>query len=285
MDSEMKEIKLEDLIPFKGCSGRTYEGERLRQLIDSIENTGLINPITVRPAEHGMYEILCGHNRVKAVRALGHDKIRAEIRYGLSDDKALELFYDSNLNQQSFSDWSYSQRFEAVKYIERLIRENSNQGRRTDLEKETVSGTENGTCVQSRHKLTGTPKRITVRDKMSKRLGISTATLSKYRRIIKLPDDSLRSLGQLLDEKRITFQAAYLISDLRDFERKCLLEELRQYPKKVLDIEKVKKLCRKNEEKSGITYPKSKRPVKAALVSPPSSDIMTPVRRKKLLPQ
>lgn len=97
--------------------------------------------------------------------------------------------------------------------LETLIKETSRQGKRTDLEKETAIGTDNGTCVQSRHKLTEKPKRITIRDKMSNRLGISTATLSKYRRIIKLPDDLLRSLEQLLDEKRITFEAAYTIAN------------------------------------------------------------------------
>ncbi len=37
--------------------------------------------------------------------------------------------------------------------------------------------------------------------------------MSKYRRIIKLPDDLLRPLEQLLDEKRITFEAAYTIAN------------------------------------------------------------------------
>ncbi len=151
MDKEMKEIRLEDLVPFKCHSGRTYEGERLQLLMDSIENTGLINPIVVRPVNHGKYEIICGHNRVKAAKALDHDKIRAEVRYGLTDDKALKLFFDSNLNQQSFPEWNYRQKFEAVSYIETLIKDASRQGRRTDLEKD--ADTEDGTCVQSRHKL------------------------------------------------------------------------------------------------------------------------------------
>lgn len=39
----------------------------------------------------------------------------------------MELFFDSNLNQRSFLDWSYSQQFEAVKYIETLIKQTSRQ--------------------------------------------------------------------------------------------------------------------------------------------------------------
>lgn len=279
MDSEMKDIRLEDLIPFKCHSGRTYEGERLQQLMDSIEKTGLISPIIVRPVDNGKYEILCGHNRFKAVKALGHDIIRADVRYDVSDDIALELFFDSNLNQQSFWDWNYSQRFEAVKYIEAFIKENSRQGMRTDLEKKTVVGTDNGTCVQSRHKLAEKPKQDTIRDRMSKRLGISTATFSKYRRISKLPDELLQSIAQLLDEKRITFEVAYLIANLMDLDIKCLIAGIIKNPDKILDLDELKRLPHRKDEKPG-TIPVSKRALKA-LKPRPSSGIVTPVRRKK----
>ncbi|WP_304975546.1 ParB N-terminal domain-containing protein [uncultured Acetatifactor sp.] len=281
MDSELKDIRLEDLVPFKGHTGQAYKGERLQQLMDSIEKTGLISPIIVRPADNGKYEILCGHNRVKAVRTLGHDTIRADVRYKVSDDMALELFFDSNLNQQSFLDWSYSQRFEAVKYIETLIKETSRQGKRTDLEKETAIGTDNGTYVQSRHKLTEKPKRITVRDRMSKRFGISTATLSKYRRIIKLPDDLLRSLEQLLDEKRITFEAAYIIANMIDFDIEILVEGIIKNPDKILDLAILKNLPHRNDEKPGVIYPKSRKRALAALKPRPSSDVIAPVRKTK----
>lgn len=244
----MKDIRLEDLVPFKGHTGQAYKGERLQQLIDSIEKTGLISPIIVRPADNGKYEILCGHNRVKAVRTLGHNTIRADVRYKVSDDMALELFFDSNLNQQSFLDWSYSQRFEAVKYIETLIKETSRQGKRTDLEKETAIG---------------------------------TATLSKYRRIIKLPDNLLRSLEQLLDEKRITFEAAYIIANMIDFDIEILVEGIIKNPDKILDLAILKNLPHRNDEKPGVIYPRSRKRALAALKPRPSSDVIAPVRKTK----
>ena len=36
------------------------------------------------------------------MKELGRDTILADVRDGLSDDDAIELFYDNNLNQQSF---------------------------------------------------------------------------------------------------------------------------------------------------------------------------------------
>lgn len=139
---EEKNIKLEDLVNFRAHPSQTYEGKRLAQLMDSIERDGLIYPIIVRPIANGKYEILCGHNRAKAMEALGRDVIKADVRKNLSDEEATALYYDSNLNQQSFADWSYTQKIEAIKYYDTLIRNNSHQGKRNDLIKKQIKNWE-----------------------------------------------------------------------------------------------------------------------------------------------
>jgi len=147
MDTEkygIKDVDIEKLVPFKLHSSQTYGGERLGQLMGSIEKSGLINPIIVRPIADGesmKYEIICGHNRTNAVRELGRETISAVVREGLSDEEAIELYYDSNLNQQSFADWNYTQKIEAVKYYDKRIKDISQQGKRNDLEKGVESKT------------------------------------------------------------------------------------------------------------------------------------------------
>lgn len=128
MGSEVKDILIDSLQPFRKHSGRTYEGERLQLLMCSIKENGLFNPIIVRPVDSEKYEIISGHNRVKAVKELGHNTIQAKIEDDLTEDKAIEIFYESNLNQQSFSDWNYAQRIEAVQYCEKKIKEYSQRG-------------------------------------------------------------------------------------------------------------------------------------------------------------
>ena len=243
MDREIKEIRLDLLVPFKMHSGQMYEGERLQQMMNSIKQSGVISPIIVRPVDSGKYEIICGHNRTKAVKELGYDSILADIRYELSDDEAVRLYYDSNLNQQSFSDWSYSQRIEAVKYFEKYMKKNSRQGKRTDLETKNCEKQEDETYVQSRQKLDGKSKRTTTRDKMARSLGISTATLSKYRSIVKLSDDLIQSIVRLLDEKRITFEAAYRISGLNKCDITLLVKYIDEASGKKIDMNKLKQLC------------------------------------------
>ena len=73
--SEIKEVRIGDLIPFQLQSSQTYHGERLEQLASSINNVGLMTPIIVRPIEGGKYEIICGHNRTNAMRELARHHI------------------------------------------------------------------------------------------------------------------------------------------------------------------------------------------------------------------
>lgn len=263
MGIELKEILIDSLQSFGKHSGRTYEGERLRLLMCSIEENGLFNPIIVQPVDRDKYEIISGHNRVKAMKELGRSTILAKIEDDLTEDKALEIFYESNFNQQSFSDWNYAQRIEAVQYCEKKIREYSQQGKRTDLEKDKKGTGGIETSVQSRQKLKENSKQATTRDKMARSLGISTATLSKYRRIIKLPDELLDSVVRLLDEKKITFEMAYIIADLRELEIKWLIEYSNEFSDKQIDLGKLKELPRKNNQFA----PKSEERVKQVFIA------------------
>lgn len=255
---ETKEIRLDDLIPFQLRSSQPYEGARLKQLMSSIKRLGLQSPITVRPTDDGRYEIICGHNRVNAVRELGRDVILAKVYEGLSNDEALELYYDTNLNQQSFSDWNYSQRIKAIQYTETLIKKEGQQGKRSDLAEKKSAATDEETSVQdghkseetsvqSRHKSDGKSRRSTTRDRMARNMGIATATLSKYRSIIKLPEDLIEALARLLDEKEITFEAAYRMSGLKHSEIRKLVKHIDNSLDKKIDIVKLKDLCRRSK--------------------------------------
>lgn len=82
-------IKLTDLVksPFQarfeemaGKDEKTGEtGKRLAELIRSIEQSGLVQPIIVRPSG-SKYEIIGGHRRVEAMRSLGRGQIKAIVK-------------------------------------------------------------------------------------------------------------------------------------------------------------------------------------------------------------
>ena len=209
--NNIKEVRIDRLVPFKS-SMLTYEGKRFEMLVNSIDELGLQNPIIVRPIEYEKYQIISGHNRVKALKALGNKTVKAYIKRGITDEEAEQIYFDTNLNQQNFNDWKYSQRIEAVKYYDKLIRKTSQQGKRNDLNKSTSKAADATTSVYVRQK---SQKAETDRDRMARCLGISTALFSRYRSIIKLPDNVVERLASKLDERVITFDIAYTLSKVK----------------------------------------------------------------------
>lgn len=56
----------------------TFDEEKMNELVASIRDAGLINPVAVKE-NNGRYTILAGHRRLIACRALSHVTIRARI--------------------------------------------------------------------------------------------------------------------------------------------------------------------------------------------------------------
>ena len=87
--------------------------------------------------------------------------------------------------------------------------------------------------------------------------GIRKSTFDRYMRIIKLPDELLQSIACLLDEKKITFEAAYYISNMMDADIESLTRDINKYPDGELDLDKVKDSPKRNDKESNdIIYKK-----------------------------
>ena len=199
----------------------------------------------------------------------------------MSDDEALGLFYDSNLNQQSFSDWNYSQKIKAIQYTESLIKKNSQQGKRSDLLEKKDTTTDGETSVQGGHKSEEKSRRNTTRDRMARRMGIATATLSKYRSIIKLPDNLIEVLAQLLDEKEITFEAAYRMSGLKPHAVEWLVKHVGRSFSMKIDLAKLKELCALSKEINKQDSPRQLSHDELKNVLVPKDTKIKPISRKE----
>jgi len=238
----VEKLKLIHLVPFNAHKDRPsqlFGGVRLEDLADSISRRGLQNPIIVRKMDKGKFQILSGHNRVEALKSLGEVTVDAIVHRNLADEKAMEIYFDTNLNQQSFKDWNYAQRFDAVRYADRLAKEKSEQGKRNDMVKDNNMSDE--TCVQNRPRSKGKTKNPTTRDKMSTKLGLSTATFSKFRSIIRLEErndgiieNAVAILSEHLDSKRLSFETAYRISQMKSKDIKTVLEWIVNNPEATL---------------------------------------------------
>lgn len=126
--SKPSALLTDDLYPFPNHPFRMYTEEKMREMVESVTEFGVISPIIVRPNPNGEgYEIVSGHNRVEACRRANINQIPAIIRE-IDDDTAIILMVDSNLRQRekllpSEKAKAYQMKMDALK----------RQGARTDL--------------------------------------------------------------------------------------------------------------------------------------------------------
>ena len=60
---------------------------RLYDMVQSIKDYGVLNPVIVRKAARG-YEMLAGHNRTNAAKIAGLTEVPAIVKTDLSDEEA-----------------------------------------------------------------------------------------------------------------------------------------------------------------------------------------------------
>ena len=114
------EIPLDQIDPFPDHPFQVRMDEDMEQLVESVKESGLITPITVRKKDDGRYEIVSGHRRTKACELAGLPTVKAEIRE-LTRDEAIILMVESNLQRSvilpSEKAFSYKMRLEAMKRL------------------------------------------------------------------------------------------------------------------------------------------------------------------------
>ena len=107
-------LDIDSIKPFHNHPFHLYEGDRLDDMVESIRDYGILNPVIVRKIDDG-YEMLSGHNRQNAAKIAGLKKIPAIIKYDLPDTDAYVYVIETNLMQRSFSDLEISEKAAVLK--------------------------------------------------------------------------------------------------------------------------------------------------------------------------
>ena len=98
---EIVQLYLEDIIPNRYQPRVVFDEKALKELAVSIKEHGVIEPIIVRPAKNGKYEIIAGERRCKAAALAGKTKIPAIIR-DLDDKESSKVALIENLQRKNF---------------------------------------------------------------------------------------------------------------------------------------------------------------------------------------
>lgn len=99
--SEIREVLISD-IKVNPYQPRTYFDENaIVELSNSIQETGLVHPITLREAEDG-YELIAGERRLRACMKLGYKKITANIM-DKNDNESMYMALIENIQREDLS--------------------------------------------------------------------------------------------------------------------------------------------------------------------------------------
>ncbi|MBQ8782835.1 MAG: ParB/RepB/Spo0J family partition protein [Clostridia bacterium] len=194
-------IPVDKIRPFEGHPYKVLDNDEMNNLIESIQQKGVISPIVVRPLENTTdeYEIISGHRRLRASVKAGLETVPALI-YAVTRDEAAIMLVDSNLHREhilpSERAFAYKLKSEALKH----------QGKRTDLTSEQPA-----------------PKLAT--EQIAEVENISKDTVKRYIRLTYL----IPELLEMMDEDKIAFSVGVELSFLDDQLQYDLLRVIEEF--------------------------------------------------------
>ena len=167
-------IPVEEIHPFHDHPFRLYEGGRLEDMVQSIRDHGVLNPVIVRKDARG-YEMLAGHNRTNAAKIAGLTEVPAIVKTDLSNEDAYVYVIETNLLQRSFAELLPSEKAAVlVARYEKI----SSQGKRNDIRQEIEALEE--TCGHDVHKSQKS------RDGLGEEYGMTGRNIARYMRLDRL---------------------------------------------------------------------------------------------------
>ena len=222
VNAALKEAKLKfyDVLLVDTAGRLQIDDVLMQETVDSIMQFGVLNPTIIRPDPGGGYEMVAGHRRLHASGLAGKDTIPAIVR-NLTDDEAVILLVDTNLQRENISPMeraqAYKMKMEALKH----------QGQRTDL-----------TLVQVGPKLNSA-------EKIAQDSGES---VSQVKRLIRLTE-LVPEIQQKVDAKEIALNPAVELSYLKPEEQRQFLDamEYSQNTPSLSQAQRLKKLSREGK--------------------------------------
>ena len=97
-----REIRLDQIVPNPRQPRRDFSDAELQELQLSMQASGLLQPIAVRPRKDGRFELIAGERRFRAATRLGWPTIPAYVR-DVSDEQLLSLALVENLQREDLN--------------------------------------------------------------------------------------------------------------------------------------------------------------------------------------
>jgi len=195
---QVQQIPIDELHPFTNHPFKVLDDEAMTRTVESIAQYGVLAPLIARPRPEGDgYEIISGHRRQYAAKLAGLETLPVIVRQ-MSDDAAVILMVDSNLQREhilpSERAFAYKMKLEAIK----------NQGARSDLTSDQVG------------------QKLWSVEQVASDAGESKTQIQRFIRLTNLVPELL----DMVDEKKIAFNPAVELSYLDESQQRDFLEAM-----------------------------------------------------------
>ena len=219
---QVQQIPIDALHPFTNHPFKVLDDEAMTRTVESIAQYGVLAPLIARPRPDGDgYEIISGHRRQYAAKLAGLETLPVIVRQ-MSDDAAVILMVDSNLQREhilpSERALAYKMKLDAMRRTSgRPSKENSRQ-------------------------LVGN---FETADVVGKESGESGRQVQRFIRLTNL----IPELLDMVDEKKISFNPAVELSYLDESQQREFLEAMEdtQNAPSLSQAQQLKKMAQQGE--------------------------------------
>lgn len=109
--NELMDIDMAMVVPTEAQPRQSFKEDTIKELAESIEKNGLLQPIVVRPMAGGKYQIIAGERRYRAFKKLGKSMIPAIVR-DYEDEEVDKLQLVENVQREDLNPYD-----EAIAYL------------------------------------------------------------------------------------------------------------------------------------------------------------------------
>ena len=196
---QVQQIPIDALHPFTNHPFKVLDDEAMTRTVESIAQYGVLAPLIARPRSDGDgYEIISGHRRQYAAKLAGLETLPVIVRQ-MSDDAAVILMVDSNLQREHILP---SERALAYK-----------------MKLDAMRRTSGRPSKENPRQLVGN---FETADIVGKESGESGRQVQRFIRLTNLVPELL----DMVDEKKISFNPAVELSYLDESQQRDFLEAM-----------------------------------------------------------
>lgn len=214
-------IDINYLIEFKEHIFNEISESKFEELKESILQNGVLDPIIVRNIKDNDYEIIAGHNRVRACKTLNMQTVPATIK-NVDDDTAKLIMIDTNINRR-----------------DKLLP--SELMKAYSMKMEILKKSKSGQPVHNGENTTESNK---TREKIAEQENVSGRQITRYLRLKDLIPEILR----FVDKDLIPFLVGVELSYLKVQDQQTILSILNDNPTIKISVKQAEMLKNKKSE-------------------------------------